>query len=54
MIQISGLKYFQLKMADSEFEVFGRSKLPFETRDDLVFHAQIKSSDVSRYHSVVS
>ena len=41
-------------MADSEFEAFGRPKLPFETSDDPVFHAQIKSSDVSEYHLVGS
>ena len=54
MIQIPGLKNFQLKMADSEFEEFGRSKPPFETSDDLVFHAQIKSSDVFEYHLILS
>ena len=54
MIRIPGLKNFQLKMADSEFEAFGRSKPPFETSDDLVFHALIKSFDVSEYHLVRS
>ena len=54
MIRISVLKNYQLKMADFEFEAFGRSKPPFETSDDPVFHAQIKSSDVSKYHMVLS
>ena len=54
MIRIPGLKNFQLKMADSEFEAFGILKLPFETSDDPVFHSQIKSSDVLEYHLVGS
>ena len=41
-------------MADFEFEAFDRPKLPFETSDDLVIHAQIKSSDVFEYHLVGS
>ena len=54
MIRITGLKNFQLKMADSEYEAFGRPKSPFETSNDPVFYAQIKSSDVSKSHLVLS